>query len=921
MRLSWNEIRVRAARFAEEWRDAHYEKGETQTFYNEFFQIFGVTRRRVATFEEPVKRLEEKHGFIDLLWKGVLLVEQKSAGRDLIKAKEQALDYFPGLKEYELPRYLLVGDFQNFELYDLEERTALTFQLHELPSVVEHFSFILGVEKRRFRDQDPVNIKASELMGKLHDALEASGYRGDALELFLVRLLFCLFADDTGIFEPRDIFQELIEERTHDDGSDTGAWIGYIFETLNTPIKARQNTLDADLQRFPYVNGDLFAERLPLPAFNSQMRALLLEACAFSWDAISPAIFGALFQSVMNPQERRALGAHYTTEQNIMKVIQPLFLDGLWAEFEQIKARRDTSRRTVLIKFHKKLGSLRLFDPACGCGNFLVIAYRELRELELAVLRELIPKGQQSLFDVTQLSQIDVDQFYGIEISEFPARIAEVALWMMDHIMNNKLSLEFGEHFARIPLVTSPHIVNADALDMSWRELLPSSQCSYVLGNPPFIGAKYQTAEQRAQVRRIADLGGTGGTLDYVTAWFLMAAEYVQGTDVGIGFVATSSITQGEQVAQLWPRLLDNYALEIAFAHRTFAWGSDARGMAHVHVVIVGLAPRAHQPEKKRLFNYADIKGDPVESQHKILSPYLFDAERLANPHLVVRESSRPLCGAPKLISGTQPIDNGNYIFDEQARSEFLAEEPAAADLMRPYVGSYEYINGSERSILYLKEADPARLRRMSNVVARMRRVREYRSKSKRTSTLAIADYPERYNVEVVPDASFLCIPKVSSERRDYVPIGWLEPPTIPSDLVFVLNDADPWHFGILTSKMHMAWLKNIGGKLKSDYRYSIGIVYNTFPWPSATDTQRDKVRELANAVFHTRTRYPDATLADLYDPDTIPTPLRKAHAALDAAVDRLYGEARLDNDRQRAEVLMARYEALVNSDEAAEAS
>lgn len=911
MHLSWNEIRVRAARFAEEWKDAYYERGESQTFYNEFFEVFGMTRRRVASFEEPVKLLGDKRGFLDLFWRGVLLVEQKSAGRDLARAKQQALDYFPGLKEHELPRYVLVSDFQNFELYDLDENKRVRFTLHQLPEHIEDFAFILGVQKRTFRDQDPVNIEASELMGQLHDALKASGYEGHDLERFLVRLVFCLFADDTGIFEPRDIFSALITDRTSPDGSDTGSWVSQLFDVLNTPIEQRQRTLDQDLEQFPYVNGDLFEERLPIPAFNKDMRNLLIAACNFSWDAISPAIFGSLFQSVMSSRERRSQGAHYTTEKNILKVIQPLFLDELRAEFQQLTQRRDAGRRKAIEDFHRKLASLRFFDPACGCGNFLIIAYRELRELEIDLLKALRRDGQLTL-DVAHMSQIDVDQFYGIELNEFATRIAEVALWMMDHIMNNRLSLEFGESYARIPIKKAPHILNADALETKWSDLITPGNCSYILGNPPFGGSKYQSTEQRAQVRRIAQLGGSGGTLDYVTAWFITAGEYLRLSAARVGFVATNSITQGEQVAQLWPILFDRYGLEITFAHRTFAWGSDARGMAHVHVVIIGLCRRAQEPPVKRLFSYDDLRGDPTESQHSALTPYLFDAGGVTNRHLVVEETSRPLCNVPKLISGSQPIDDGNYIFDEAERTDFLAREPAAERYLRPFVGGEEYINGRKRWILSLQQAAPEDLRAMPNVIERMRNVRAYRAKSKRKSTLAIADTPERYNVEAIPDQPFLAIPEVSSERREYVPIGWLEPPTIPSNKLRFIKNADLWHFGILTSRIHMAWVRHVGGRLKSDFQYSIGIDYNAFPWPDATEEQRAKTRTLAQAVLDARAQYPNSTLADLYDVDVMPRELRKAHRDLDAAVDKLYRSAPFSSDRDRVEHLFGLYEKLI---------
>ena len=688
-RLSWNEIRVRAATFAEDWRDAAYEKGETQSFYNDFFNIFGVKRRTVARYEEHVKRLDNSSGFIDLFWPGVLLVEQKSAGRDLTKAYGQAGDYFDALPEQDRPRYILVSDFQTFELYDLDERERAFFALADLPHNVEKFGFILGVQKRTFKDQDPVNIQASELMGDLHDALEQSGYTGHDLERFLVRTVFCLFADDTGIFEPRDIFLDFLETRTREDGSDLGLWLSRLFQVLDTPEDRRQKALDEDLARFPYVNGDLFRGPLRIPDFDAPMRQALLDACRFDWTAISPAIFGALFQSVMEPVQRRSQGAHYTTEQNILKVIEPLFLDDLRAEFARLQARKDTHRRLELHRFQQRLGTLRFLDPACGCGNFLIIAYRELRALEIEVLKELRAyrdDTETGELDVTALSVVNVDQFYGIEIGEFPTHIAETALWMMDHIMNNRLSLEFGQTFVRIPLTQSPHILNADALETDWASLLPPEECSYVFGNPPFVGAKFQSREQRAQVRGLAGLGGSGGTLDYVTAWLLKAGAYVTG-QTRIGFVATNSTTQGEQVGQLWPLLFDRHRLEITFAHRTFAWGSDARGKAHVHVVILGLDRRVNALTEKRLFSYSDLNGDPEETHHTVLSPYLFDASGLADPHQIVREENEPVNGMRRLKTGVQMIDNGILTFSGEEKEAFLTAEPSASRFFRPFIG------------------------------------------------------------------------------------------------------------------------------------------------------------------------------------------------------------------------------------------
>ena len=911
MRLSWNEVRARAAAFVEDWKDAAYEKGETQSFYNAFFRVFGIQRRSVARYEAHVAKLDNRSGFIDLFWPGVLIVEQKSAGRDLKAAYEQAGEYFDALPERERPRFILVSDFQTFELHDLDERAVVEFALPDLPAHVESFGFILGVQRRTFRDQDPANIEAAELVGRLHDALADAGHRGHDLERFLVRVVFCMFADDTGVFEPRDIFLDFLETRTGEDGADLGPWLALLFEVLDTPEGDRAVTLDEDLARFPYVNGDLFKGHLRTFSFDAPMRGALLDACRFDWSRLSPAIFGALFQSVMDPAERRAQGAHYTTEKNILKVIEPLFMDDLRAEFERVGKRRGRGRLAALRRFQATLGGLTFFDPACGCGNFLIIAYRELRGLEIEVIRDIREETAatgQAVLDAAWQSVVDVDQFYGIELGEFPARIAETALWMMDHIMNNRLSLECGQTFVRIPLEKSPHIVHGDALETDWSELLPPSDCSFVLGNPPFAGAKYQTAEQREQVRGIAALGKSGGTLDYVAAWFIKAGEYLNGGDARIGFVATNSLTQGEQVAQLWPVLFGRCKLEIAFAHRTFAWGSDARGKAHVHVVILGLDRREAARAEKRLFSYPDINSDPEESRHAALSPYLFDAGGLSNPHLAVREESAPINGMNRLVIGSKPIDGGNYIFDAAERAEFLETEPDAAQWLHPFIGAREYLQGGERWILALHDAPPEVLARLPRVRERIAAVRAYRENSKSEPTRKLAETPTLYHVNVLPDAPFLVIPEVSSERREYAPIGWLEPPTIPSNKLRLLANAALADFALLTSAMHMAWTRFIGGRLKSDYQYSVGVNYNTFPMPpKGSDLSR--LEPLAQAVLDARAAHPGATLADLYDPDLMPPNLRRAHLVLDRAVDRLYRRSGFASERERVEHLFMLYE------------
>ena len=824
MRLSFNEIRARASSFAKTYAEATYEKGETQSFYNDFFGIFGVERRSVARYEEHVKKLNNRSGFIDLFWPRVLLVEQKSAGRDLNKAREQAGEYFDALKESQRPRFQLLCDFQTFQLLD------------------------------------------------------------------------------------RD---------TREDGADTGPLIAQLFEILNTPEDQRQNNLDEDFARFPYVNGALFSDLVRTPSFDAEMRERLIEASRFNWSGISPAIFGSLFQSVMDKAERRKAGAHYTTEKNIMKVIGPLFMDGLHAAFGKLKARKN-NRIKMLQAFHKKLAGLTFLDPACGCGNFLIITYRELRLLEIEVLREIHRddliklKGGATELPLKSLLKIDVDQFYGIEFEEFPARIAETAMWMMDHIMNTQASLEFGAPFLRIPLRKSPSITHGDALELDWATLITPDKCSYIIGNPPFIGQSYQSKDQREQMRKLTNPNGkTGSPLDYVGAWFLKAGDYTQNHNVPFAFVSTNSITQGEQVGLLWPTIFDHYKLEIAFAHQTFAWGSEARGTAAVHVIVLGLEPCKHARVTKRLFAYPDIKGDPTESQHKAISPYLFDASGLGNPHVVVVTARKPLSERPRMFNGPKSTDGGHYIFRGDEIDEFVAQEPKAAQFMRPYIGAAEFLNSKRRAILYLADASPSDLKAMPLVMERIAKVRDFRAASKKPATQKLAEFPTLLEGKSIPDQPFLAIPQVSSERRQYVPFGWMEPPTIPSDkLRYIANILMP-EFAILTSAMHMAWMRTVTGRMKSDYMYSVGVVYNTFPMPTAKDLS--KLEPHAQAILDARAKYPDATLADLYDPDVMPADLRKAHRANDLAVDRLYRKGKFASERERVEHLFMLYEKMVD--------
>ena len=569
-------------------------------------------------------------------------------------------------------------------------------------------------------------------------------------------------------------------------------------------------------------------------------------------------------------------------------------------------------------------GSCAFLDPACGCGNFLIIAYRELRLLEIDILDEIaahIRATAQQVMPFEVKSVIDVDQFYGIEISEFPARIAATSLWMMDHLMNRELADTFGEPYVRIPLEKSPHIEVGDALELDWATFLPPNQCSYVFGNPPFIGAKFQSPEQRAQVRRIAQLGGSGGTLDYVTAWFIRAAEYLRQTDTAaglgqrpprIGFVATNSITQGEQVAQFWPVIFERHDLDISYAHRTFAWGSDARGKAHVHVIILGLDPAEHAPPDRPLYTYPDINGEPLVGTCKIITPYLLDGTRLKHPRQVVSEVGRPINGLRRLLTGSKPIDGGHYIFNRDQRSSLLEREPGAGQFVVPFIGAREYLQGRERWILSLQDAAPNQLARLPAVRERISAVREYRRSSNSKPTQQLADTPTHWHVTVIPREPFLVLPEVSSERREYVPFGWLEPPSVPSNKLRILLDATLAEFALLSSAMHMAWIRAVTGRMKSDFQYSVGIVYNTFPVPQGfnDDDTSAKLDAPAQAVLDARAAHPDATLADLYDPDLMPTGLRKAHRDLDRAVDRLYrNRPAFKSESERLQHLFGLYE------------
>jgi hypothetical protein len=903
MPLSWNEIRSRSLEFSKRWENETSEDAEAKPFWVEFFNVFGIDRKRVASFEDPVKKLGDRQGYIDLFWKGILLVEHKSRGKDLDKAYTQALDYFPGIKERDLPKYVLVSDFARFRLYDLEENTETEFRLADLHKRIKHFAFIAGYRTQTIAPQNPVNIKAAERMGKLHDALKAAGYQVHPLEVLLVRLLFCLFAEDTGIFQPAGAFRAWIEERTAPDGTDLGPQLAQLFQILNTPDDRRTKTLDEQIAAFPYVNGKLFDEMLPIADFDNTMREALLDCCALDWSAISPAIFGALFQSIMDAKARRNIGAHYTSEENILKLIQPLFLDALWEEFNRVK-----SNKNKLFEFHKKLRTLTFFDPACGCGNFLVIAYRELRKLELEVLRTVHAGPGSRFLDIHQEINVDVDQFYGIEIEEFPAQIAQVAMWLMDHQMNVRVSEEFGMYFARIPLKTSPHIVNNNALTLDWNDVLPAEKASYVMGNPPFIGKHYQTAEQKSDMAAVFGTLHGAGLLDFVACWYAKAADYIHiNPSIDVAFVSTNSITQGEQVAVLWGHLLAQ-GIHIHFAHRTFQWSNEASGMAAVHCVIIGFGES--DAEKKTIYEYENIRGEAHAVAARNINPYLVDA-----PDVLLTARRAPLGNAPEMANGGKPTDGGNLLMSDEEKAELLQTEPQAKKWIRPYLMGEEFINGISRWCLWLKGISPTELRTMPKVMQRVEAVKTMRLASTKAATVELASTPTLFGEIRQPSSPrYLAIPKVSSERRNFIPIGYLDASVVCGDKIFFVSDANLYTFGILNSTMHNAWMRYTCGRLKSDYSYSNTIVYNNFPWPDEpTDKQHSAIEAAAQAVLDARAQFPQSSLADLYDPLTMPPALVKAHQTLDRTVDACYRKAAFTNDAQRVEFLFERYQQLTS--------
>ena len=902
MSLSWNEIVHRSIQFSHEWKDVTSERAEKQTFWNDFFNIFGVPRRRIAVYEKEVEKIGERRGSIDLFWKGTLVVEHKSAGQNLDKAYTQALDYFHGLSDEELPGYVIVSDFKNFRLYNLDTDEQHDFPLTALADNIKLFDFMRGYSKKSYKDEDPVNIEAAELMGKLHDALKENGYIGHPLEQLLVRLMFCLFADDTLIFE-KDQFTLYLDTKTKPDGTDTGIHLQLIFETLNQPEDKRQKFLDEDLKAFPYINGNLFEEILPAPSFNSETRKILLKCCFFDWSRVSPAIFGSMFQSVMDTEKRRNLGAHYTSEKNIIKTVNALFLDDLWRNFEANKRNKRNLEQMLIT-----IGQMKFLDPACGCGTFLIIAYRELRRLQIEIhkqIRRIEGTLDQQVLDIEIFNRdINVDSMYGIELEEFPARIAQVALWLVDHQVNRELSDEFGFYYVRLPLTKSPNIIQKNALLIDWESVIPKKEVSYILGNPPYSGYHLQTDDQKQDMVTVfSGKIDNYKKLDYVCAWYLKALEYIWDTSIEVAFVSTNSITQGEQVGILWDYLLQN-AVRINFAHRTFIWSNQARHNAAVFVTIIGFA--LFDKKKKYLFDYNDPRADAVEIEAKNINPYLVDGN-----DLIIKTRRTSLCpNIPIIRWGCKPVDHNFLILTDEDFKDYLTKEPDGQKFIRPLASAKEFLHGTPRWCFWLVDASPSEIKKLPLLIERIEQVKKFRLMSDKIATKKLADSPMLFGEIRQPTSNFVLIPLHSSENRRYIPIAYLSPDHIVHNSCAFIEDAKLFHFGVLTSSLHMAWVRHVCGRIKSDYRYSNDIVYNNFPWPDNPNPKYVKeVEDAVRQLLEIRKVYSDSSLSDLYDQLLMPKKLLDAHLVLDRAVERCYEQKTFTRDLERIRFLFELYQ------------
>ena len=916
MTVTDKQQRIAAKKFSEKWRDRGYEKGETQSYWLELLgTVLGVPDPSGFVDFERAVRLKHT-SFIDAyIPSSRVLIEQKSKDIDLDKPEKQSdgsmLTPYQQAKRYadELafslkPRWIVVCNFQEFQIRDMErpQDESERIKLVDLPREYHRLKFLVDADDANLKREMTLSIKAGEIVGLLYDAILKHYLNPTAtttlqsLNMLCVRLVFCLYAEDAGIFGRKNQFHDYLSRF---EARDLRRALIDLFRVLDTPEADRDPYLDEALAEFPYVNGGLFAdENVEIPMLDDAVRELLLSKASddFDWSDISPTIFGALFESTLNPETRRSGGMHYTSIENIHKVIDPLFLDGLKAELSEIMALKvPGTRKKRLRAFQRKMAEMTFLDPACGSGNFLTETYLSLRRLENECIADMI--GCETEFDLGDLIQVSIAQFYGIEINDFAVTVAKAALWIAESQMMRETENIIHTELDFLPLKSYANIVEANALRIDWNTVVPKDKLSFIMGNPPFVGARLMSDEQKSDINAIMTGVRNAGNLDYVCCWYKKAAEMMRESGIRTALVSTNSITQGEQAALLWQPMFDQ-GVRINFAHRTFRWDSEARVKAHVHCVIIGFS---YFSDHFGLFD-EDGKFSRVGN----INPYLVDA-----PDVFVTSRSRPLCDVPEIGIGNKPIDGGNYLFTAAEKTTFLNAEPAAEPYFKAWYGSDEFINRRPRYCLWLGECSPADLRNMPECLKRVEAVQRFRLASKSPGTVKLAERPTHFHVENMPDGDYIIIPEVSSEKRFYVPIGFFGRNVLCSNLVKLIPNATLYHFGILTSIVHMAWMRTVCGRLKSDYRYSKDIVYNNFPWPEADEAQQERIRKTAQGILDARALYPDCSLADLYDTTTMPPELRRAHQANDLAVMSAYGYLPTQTEPEIVADLMRRYQTL----------
>ena len=934
------EQREAAHQFVNKWKDkAGKEDEEGRSYWLDLLEkVFGVSDatdridfEKKVVVDGQTKRIDayipETHVLIEQKSKGKALDEKINNSGDIeLTPYEQAKRYNDNLPYDEKARWILTCNFSEIWIYDMNAKVPEPVKIH-LPELMTKYAlldFLVKKEVKALSHEMEVSIKAGDIVGLLYDALlkqykDPENERSlKSLNVLCVRLVFCLYAEDAGIFGQKGMFHDYLSSY---DAAHTRQALADLFRVLDQKDDERDPYLLPELAAFPYVNGGLFAdEAVEIPMFTDDIRTLLLTKASedFDWSDISPTIFGAVFESTLNPDTRRSGGMHYTSIENIHKVIDPLFLDDLKKELDTIEAMPVVkTRENNMRAFQEKLASLTFLDPACGSGNFLTETYLSIRRLENRVLRELSDmrknqlQGQISLFgaDSGLSIQVSISQFYGIEINDFAVTVAKTALWIAESQMLKETEDIFAMHLDFLPLKTNAFIHEGNALRIDWNSVLPADKCSYIMGNPPFVGYSLQTDDQKQDILELySDEKGkpikNAGKIDYVGGWYYKAAQYERNTPVHAAFVSTNSITQGEQVTSIWKLLFSRFGIHIDFGYRTFIWDSEANAKAHVHCVIIGFSNTEEQHAKK-LFDGANVL------EVKTINPYLIAADTI-----FIEDRVKPICDIPQLLNGGKPTEGGNLILTEEEKEKLLAEEPDAKSYIRPYMMGADFIQRKPRFCLWLVNADPSKIKQFPLVLERVKNVREYRLKSPKTATRKKADTPMLFDEVRECQTDYVAIPKVSSQRRRYIPMEYLPKDIIPGDKLFMVPGASLFHFGILTSNIHMAWTRVVCGRLKSDYSYSNTIVYNNFPWPNTTDAQKQKIEATAQGILDARALYPDASLADLYDPLTMPVELQKAHTANDKAVMEAYGFSTKMSEADCVAALMKMYQQLTEKEE-----